>query len=112
LRGLAGRVAWSGDGPVAEPAAWARPELTRREADVLAALCQPAQAGEMFRQPASAREIAGQMSVTEAAIKQHLIRLYDKFAIPPGSDRRTRMANAAAALGFAHATIASPVPLT
>jgi hypothetical protein len=33
--------------------------------------------------------------VTEAAIKQHLQNLYDKFAIPPEGERRVRLANEA-----------------
>jgi hypothetical protein len=34
--------------------------------------------------------------VTEAAVKQHLIRLYDKFDIrDPGEHRRLRLANEA-----------------
>jgi FHA domain len=94
--------------PAAGPVAWQRPELTRRETDVLAALCRPALAGQAFCQPASVREIAGQMAVTEAAVKQHLLRLYGKFGIPGGRgqerDRRIRLANAAAALGYGHAT--------
>ncbi len=75
---------------------------------MLAALCRPALAGQAFCQPASVRQIASQMAVTEAAVKQHLLRLYDKFGIPGGRgqerDRRTRLANAAAALGYGHAT--------
>jgi DNA-binding CsgD family transcriptional regulator len=95
-------------GPAAAPVPWKRPDLTPREAEVLAALCQHAQTGTAFTQPAPARQIARQLGVTEAAIKQHLLRLYDKFAISPGPDRRTRLANAAAALGLA----APPLPLT
>jgi len=34
------------------------PELTRREADVLVALCRPLGAGDVVGQPASVREIA------------------------------------------------------
>ncbi len=44
-------------------AAWTRPGLTRREAGVLAALRQPALAGEVFCQPAMSRKIAPQMGV-------------------------------------------------
>jgi DNA-binding NarL/FixJ family response regulator len=33
--------------------------------------------------------------VTEAAVKQHLQNLYDKFAIPAEGDRRVRLANEA-----------------
>jgi hypothetical protein len=31
--------------------------------------------------------------VTEAAVKQHLLRLYAKFSIPEGVNRRARLAN-------------------
>src|SRR5260370_21819346 len=44
------------------------PELTRREIDVVSALCQPALSEEAFVAPATAREIAADLVVTEAAI--------------------------------------------
>jgi hypothetical protein len=44
------------------------PELTRRELEVLTCLCRP-------------------------ALKQHLLRLYAKFSIPEGVNRRARLAN-------------------
>jgi hypothetical protein len=40
------------------------------------------------------------MVVSEAAVKQHLVRLYQKFRIPAGTNRRTRLANAVIALGL------------
>ena len=64
------------------------PELTRRERDVLVALCRPLFSGEVFHEPASARDIASALVVTEAAVKQHLLRLYDKFELDPNSTRR------------------------
>src|ERR1700727_3791641 len=75
------------------------PELTRRELDVLAALCRPALSDDAFVIPATAREIAGDLVVTEAAVKQHLVRLYAKFRVPEGLNRRTRLANQAIGLG-------------
>ena len=60
----------------------ASPELTRRELDVLTSLCRPALSDEAFVAPATAREIATDLVVTEAAVKQHLLRLYQKFRIP------------------------------
>jgi hypothetical protein len=78
----------------------AAPELTRRELDVLSALCKPALSDEAFVLPATAREIAVDLVVTEAAIKQHLLRLYQKFHIPEGPNRRTRLANEVIALGL------------
>ena len=38
--------------------------------------------------------------MTEAAVKQHLLRLYQKFRIPEGPNRRTRLANEVVALGL------------
>jgi hypothetical protein len=78
----------------------AAPDLTRRELDVLVSLCRPALSEDAFVTPASPREIAQDMVVSEAAVKQHLVRLYQKFRIPVGSNRRTRLANAVIALGL------------
>lgn len=78
----------------------AAPELTRRELDVLTALCRPALSEEAFVAPATARDIAEVLVVTEAAVKQHLLRLYQKFRIPEGQNRRTRLANEVIALGL------------
>ena len=72
------------------------PDLTPREREVLVALFRPALAGEVFSEPASTREIAKALSVSEPAIKQHLLRLYDKFGIYEGGERRrVRLANEA-----------------
>jgi hypothetical protein len=84
----------------------ATPELTRRELDVLTSLCRPALSDEAFVAPATAREIASDLVVTEAAVKQHLLRLYQKFRIPEGANRRTRLANEVVALGLVR-----PLPL-
>lgn len=78
----------------------AAPELTRRELDVLNALCRPALSEEAFVAPATARNIAEVLVVTEAAVKQHLLRLYQKFRIHEGQNRRTRLANEVIALGL------------
>jgi len=76
------------------------PELTPRERDVLAALCRPALHGEVFTEPATVRQLAAELVVTEAAIKQHLMHLYDKFEIPEtGERRRVRLAREAMRLG-------------
>jgi hypothetical protein len=71
------------------------PALTRRERDVLIALCSPMFSGDVFREPASTRQIASDLVVTEAAVKQHLSRLYDKFEIFEQEGRRARLANEA-----------------
>jgi hypothetical protein len=82
------------------------PELTRREQDVLVSLCRPALSDEAFAVPATAHEIATDLVVTEAAVKQHLLRLYQKFRVPEGPNRRTRLANEVVALGLVR-----PMPL-
>ncbi|TFV61138.1 FHA domain-containing protein [Mycobacterium sp. PS03-16] len=71
------------------------PRLTRREQDVLVALCRPLVSDAPFPEPASVRAMAGALVVTEAAVKQHLQNLYDKFAVPAEGDRRVRLANEA-----------------
>lgn len=78
----------------------AAPELTRREVDVLNSLCRPALSDEAFVSPATARDIAEDLVVTEAAVKQHLLRLYQKFRVSEGPNRRTRLANEVVALGL------------
>src|SRR6476619_7581813 len=76
------------------------PNLTRRERDVLAALCRPASRAETFVEPASIREMAETLGVSDAAIKQHLLNLYDKFELFEGEDhRRLRLANRAISTG-------------
>jgi hypothetical protein len=63
-------------------------------------LCRPALSDDAFVTPATAKEIAGDLVVTEAAVKQHLLRLYTKFRVPEGASRRTRLANEVIALGL------------
>ena len=76
------------------------PTLTRREQDVLDALCRPVLRGDVFTEPASIKEMAGALVVSEAAIKQHLARLYEKFALYEESERRrVALANAAVRRG-------------
>ena len=69
------------------------PVLTRRECEVLTSLCRPALQQEACVTPATAHDIAEELVVTEAAVKQHLLRLYVKFTIPEGVNRRARLAN-------------------
>src|SRR6267378_3252778 len=72
------------------------PRLTERERDVLEALCLPVVSGDIFTEPASLREVADSLLVTEAAVKQHLLRLYAKFEVDDeGGRRRVRLANEA-----------------
>jgi pSer/pThr/pTyr-binding forkhead associated (FHA) protein len=76
------------------------PALTQRERDVLVALCRPLLTGDAFTEPASTRAIAAELVVSEAAVKQHLSRLYVKFDVSAESERRrAQLANAAVARG-------------
>jgi tetratricopeptide (TPR) repeat protein len=77
------------------------PVLTRRERDVLTALCGPLASGRPVAMPASIREIAAELVVTEAAVKQHLLNLYDKFDVAEGTEsRRIALAREAVLRGF------------
>jgi hypothetical protein len=71
------------------------PYLTRREREVLLALCRPLVSGDVFREPASIRQIASELVVSEAAVKQHLSHLYDKFEVSQREGRRATLANEA-----------------
>lgn len=91
------------------------PQLTPRERDVLVALFRPMVEAEMFAEPASTRAIAQALWVSEAAVKQHLARLYDKFGVVDGERRRTRLANeamrrGAISLAEVRAVAATPPP--
>jgi tetratricopeptide (TPR) repeat protein len=76
--------------PEASPTASATggANLTPRERDVLVELCRPALTSAAFSEPASIRDIATALFVTEGAVKQHMLRLYDKFGIDAGVGRR------------------------
>ena len=82
--------------PTASDATSRVPNVTRREREVLIALCEPLLEGDAFTEPASIRRIAASLSVTEGAVKQHFVRLYDKFGVHgQGERRRFRLANEA-----------------
>ncbi|MGH9041327.1 MAG: FHA domain-containing protein [Acidimicrobiia bacterium] len=74
------------------------PVVTRRERDLLLALCRPLLEGEAFAPPAGIRQMAGELFVSEAAVKFHLANLYDKFGLVERSEgvpRRVALANEA-----------------
>lgn len=76
------------------------PPLTARERDVLLTLCAPLLEGNLFTEPASVREVAERLVVTETAVRQHLLRMYEKFDIPDsGERRRVLLANEAISRG-------------
>ena len=83
----------------ATEAAQPPPALTRRERDVLVALCRPVLSGDVFTEPASIRAVAAELAVSDAAVKQHLLNLYDKFAIYGVENRRLELANQAVRRG-------------
>ena len=95
------RLLFHGPGRGQETASIAQPPpLTPREHDVLLALCRPLLTGDAFTEPASIRVIAAELVVSEAAVKQHLSRLYVKFDVGThGERRRVQLANAAVARG-------------
>jgi hypothetical protein len=75
------------------------PDLTPAERRVLLCLCSPVLDGDAFTPPATVPIIAAQLCVTDSAIKQQLGRLYLKFDIDDGPDRRVRLANDALTRG-------------
>jgi DNA-binding CsgD family transcriptional regulator len=68
------------------------PDLTRREREVLLELCRAyfVPVGDDLPAPASRRELADRLFVTEAAVQAHLARLYDKFGVFDRSTNRRR----------------------
>jgi pSer/pThr/pTyr-binding forkhead associated (FHA) protein len=72
------------------------PRLTPTEHEVLVELVRPWGTGSAFTPPALVKDIAAARFTTEAAVKNVLGRLYDKFDIfDDGTNRRVRLANAA-----------------
>ena len=76
----------------------AAPRLTSRERDVLVSLCRPVLAGNLFTDPATVKEIAAELVVSDTAVKQHLNNLYEKFGVF-GERRRVELANQAVRSG-------------
>lgn len=72
------------------------PVLTRREHEILVALCRPILDSSPFPRPATVKELAAHFVVSEAAVKFHLGSLYAKFGLSDtGNSRRQRLANEA-----------------
>ena len=88
------------------------PGLTARERDVLVSLCRPLLARDMFTEPADTRAIAEELFITQAAVKQHLANLFEKFGVEAGdSHRRARLANEAVRRGAVSLTeLQAPKP--
>lgn len=67
----------------------APPRLTRRERDVIDALCRPfAEGGTPFPEAPSVRRLASELGLSESAVKKHLANLYDKFDLCTNEERR------------------------
>lgn len=80
---------------------------------MLYALCRPLVSSDPFKQPASIRAIAKELVVTDAAVKQHLLRLYEKFDLDDTCEnRRVLLANAAILRGVLSAEELRPSPPT
>jgi pSer/pThr/pTyr-binding forkhead associated (FHA) protein len=62
------------------------PSLTRREQEVIVALCRPLFSGDVLGVPAPVRVIAAELGVGEDAVKQHLTNLFHKFDVPPAKE--------------------------
>jgi len=107
VRTRVGGIAVTGDDQTVELRKVVAPDLTRREIEVLTSLCRPALRQDAFVAPATARDVADELVVTEAAVKQHLLRLYQKFRIAEGLNRRARLANEVIAAG-----VVRPLPTT
>jgi pSer/pThr/pTyr-binding forkhead associated (FHA) protein len=75
------------------------PRLTPRERDVLLELCRPLLEGNAFTEPASVADVARALVVSEAAVKQHIGNLYDKFDLTDDRRKRVRLANVALQTG-------------
>jgi pSer/pThr/pTyr-binding forkhead associated (FHA) protein len=75
------------------------PRLTPRERDVLLELCRPLLQGDAFTEPASVGDIAQALVVSDAAVKQHVTNLYDKFGLVDQDRKRVRLANVALQTG-------------
>jgi predicted component of type VI protein secretion system len=70
--------------PVATDDADGLPSLTRRERDVLVALCEPLR-GNKASAPLAIPQVAAALTVGEDAVRFHLANLYEKFEVdgPP-----------------------------
>lgn len=78
----------------AEPA----PRLTPRERDILRELCRPILVESSLSGPASTGVISRRLYVSEAAIRQYLLRLSRKFGVADAEPGQRRLALAAEAI--------------
>lgn len=92
--------AYAGAPTATQSAQSAPPDLTRRERQILVALCRPVLGRGLLVEPASIKAIAAELVISESAVKKHLGRLYDKFGIrEPDERRRGRLVSDAIGCG-------------
>lgn len=87
----AGSVVGDSGAPATAPLA-PPPDVSRRERDLLVALCRPLLASNVLAEPASVRAMAEELVVSESAIKKLLARSYDRFGLHDHERRRGRLA--------------------
>jgi pSer/pThr/pTyr-binding forkhead associated (FHA) protein len=77
-----------------------RRELTRMQLEVLDALCRPLR-GDSVASPATNRQIAAQLHLSEGSVKAHLRALFEKFGVAdlPQTRKRIRLAELAVISG-------------
>lgn len=91
LRFRAGTATVGADVRVTTPMA-PPPEVSRRERDLLVALCRPLLVSSVLAEPASVGAMADELFVSESAIKKLLARTYDRFGLLGDDRRRGRLA--------------------
>jgi hypothetical protein len=64
------------------------PEMTRREREVLVALCRPILTRSVMAEPPSIQDVAAELVISESTAKKHIGRLFDKFELHDPQDRR------------------------
>jgi pSer/pThr/pTyr-binding forkhead associated (FHA) protein len=71
------------------------PILTPRERSVLLELVSPISSDAPFIVTTQVRDIAPALGITTAAVRAHLLNLYEKFGIDTEGNRQLKLANAA-----------------
>lgn len=68
------------------------PHVTRRERELLVALCRPVLRGDILTEAAGLKELAEALVVSESGVKKLLSRTYDTFGLTAGERRRNYLA--------------------
>jgi DNA-binding NarL/FixJ family response regulator len=67
-------------------------DLSEQQRKVLIALCRPLNEGNPFPAPATNRQIADELHLSVAAVKQHLRALFEKFKVKDLPQNQKRLA--------------------